>query len=58
MFVSEHVDGGGIEDTLLKCHGRPIARPVRAEQAPAPRFLAWHRQEAFKERPRGGGHAA
>ena len=53
LLVSEHVNGGGIEDTLLRFHRRPIARPARDEQVPAPRFLAWHRREVFKEGPRG-----
>ena len=53
VLVSELVHGAGqFEEVLLRHHGRPIERPVQPEHVPAAPYLAWHRKQVFKEKPR------
>jgi putative restriction endonuclease len=53
VLVSELVNGSAECDyVLLRHHGRDLRRPVQTESAPQAEFLAWHRKEVFKERPR------
>jgi len=49
LLVSEEAMGGGsFAEYLLSYHGKGIDKPQRPEHAPAPQFLAWHRDKVFK----------
>jgi putative restriction endonuclease len=53
ILVSQLVHGSTqFEHVLLRHHGQAIRRPSRPEHTPDTRYLAWHRQEVFKEGPR------
>ncbi len=53
VLVSEQATGGiEFERVLLRHHGVALRAPQRSEQAPAPKYLAWHRLQVFKERAR------
>jgi putative restriction endonuclease len=53
VWVSEQVNGRNAERALGRFHDRRVARPNRADAAPAPEFMAWHHKEVFQGRPRG-----
>jgi hypothetical protein len=53
VWVSEQVNGRNVERALGRFYGRRVARPNRADGAPASEFVAWHHQEVFQGRPRG-----
>ncbi len=49
VIVSELVHGvEGVEEWLLRFHGAPLRRPVRAEFRPADRFIGWHQKQVFR----------
>ncbi len=52
VWVSERANGRNVERALGRFHGRNLARPSRASQAPAPEFVSWHHKEVFQGRPR------
>jgi putative restriction endonuclease len=53
LLVSEQVTGSSeLDHILLRHHGQPVREPQHKEHRPAPGFLAWHRRQVFKERPR------
>jgi putative restriction endonuclease len=53
LLVSEQAHGQrGLDEWLLKFHGRPIRPPQRAAYLPGERYLAWHEREVFKRPPR------
>jgi hypothetical protein len=53
VWVSERANGRNVERALGRFHGRKVARPNRADDAPAPEFVSWHHTEVFQGRPRG-----
>jgi putative restriction endonuclease len=53
VWVSEQANGRNVERALGRYHGRKVAKPNRAECAPAPEHVAWHHTEVFQGRPRG-----
>lgn len=53
IVVSELVHGvDGVDQWLLRFHGRQLRRPVRSAFRPADRYLAWHQREVFRGPPR------
>jgi hypothetical protein len=49
LLVSEQAHGSaGVEEALLRHHGRPVRAPQRPEWRPGAGFLAWHGREVFK----------
>lgn len=53
VLVSERAYGGEqFERMLMRHHGQPLARPVRPDFAPGPRFIDWHRRQVFKPEAR------
>lgn len=53
VLVSEQVHGAaGFEEALLNYHCKRVAAPTHPEHAPSSEYLAWHRSQVFKERPR------
>jgi putative restriction endonuclease len=53
VWVSEQTNGRNVERALGRYHGRKVARPNRAGDAPAVEHVAWHHKEVFQGRPRG-----
>lgn len=52
VLVSERVTGSEqLRDVLHAYHNAPLAAPVRPENQPGATFVAWHRQQVFKESP-------
>lgn len=47
MIVAGNVTGRGFEETLGRFGAKPLSPPSRAEDAPDPRFTAWHAREVF-----------
>ncbi|VXC61218.1 conserved hypothetical protein [Burkholderia sp. 8Y] len=53
VLVSEEAHGTDqFDHILLRHHGNALNAPVRAEHHPSSRFVAWHRAEVFRGRPR------
>jgi putative restriction endonuclease len=53
ILVSEKANGSrGLDETLLRFHGKNLRKPQRPEFLPQGEFTDWHRQEVFKGRPR------
>ncbi len=49
ILVSQEVHGfEGLEDLLLRFHGRPPRRPQGSSNRPAERHLGWHRNQVFR----------
>jgi putative restriction endonuclease len=48
--VSEHVHGAeGLEDWLLRYHGKPMRPPVSRNYDPREEYIEWHHREVFRE---------
>ena len=53
LLVSERTYGrSGFDEWLLRFHGQPIRKPLRASYLPGNEFLAWHEKQVFKRPPR------
>lgn len=49
IHVSEKVGGSqGLEDWLLRFHGKEIRAPVSSRHSPRDKYLSWHYEEVFK----------
>ena len=49
VLVSERVHGSrGLDEWLLRFHGRELRAPVNPEYRPGDAYLAWHRREVFR----------
>jgi putative restriction endonuclease len=48
IFVSDHVNGTGAKEWLLRFHGKEIRLPQREKYYPKPEFTEWHVNEVFK----------
>lgn len=56
LVVASGVSGSGTVEALHRFHGAPLrAPPLEGFPTPAPRYLAWHRTEVFKDAT--SGHA-
>ena len=47
VIMARNVGGRGFEEALGRFGAKPLAPPVEAEDAPDPRFAAWHAREVF-----------
>ena len=52
VLVSEAANGVNVHEALGRHHDTPLASPGRADCRPDPAFVAWHRREVFRDRPR------
>jgi putative restriction endonuclease len=53
MLVSQEVSGSsGLEEQLMRFHGKGIRGPQAREFLPAREFLRWHKVEVFRGAPR------
>lgn len=49
ITISQEVNGGrAVSDLLLHFVGQPLLGPQQGQPRPAPRFLAWHREQVFR----------
>jgi putative restriction endonuclease len=59
LLVSDLANGtAGLEEMLLRHHGKRVGRAQRPEWNPAPDFVGWHGREVFKGRARHPGPAS
>lgn len=56
VIVARNVRGRGFEETLGRFEARPLSAPAERQDAPDPRFTAWHAREVFGS-PRHAGAA-
>jgi hypothetical protein len=50
FVVSQHVAGGGdAHQRMLSYHGAGLVGPQSAKYKPSAEFVAWHRDQVFKE---------
>ena len=52
LIASEEVHGNGLDEIILKYHGRVINRPIRNSYIPDSEFTSWHRKEVFRGKGR------
>lgn len=45
--MARNVTGRGFEETLGRFRARPLVPPAEPEDAPDPKFTAWHAREVF-----------
>jgi putative restriction endonuclease len=49
LLVSDQADGSaGLQESLLRHHGKRVRSPQRPKRRPAPDFLGWHAKEVLK----------
>lgn len=49
MLVAEEANGTqGLEDWLMKFHGKQVRSPIRPAYRPKVSFMEWHRREVFR----------
>ncbi len=57
IAVSDEASGVcGFREAIFAFHGKPLRSPIHPEARPAAEFIAWHRREVFRGKPRPLGN--